>query len=159
MLLQNLELYGIIRGLCNDCFRNYLGDRQQIVKYNSTYPENKSIKCEVPQGSIQGPLLFLLYTNDIHTYSNLLFFILFADDNNLFFSGKNIGELETLVNSEIKRAQVRLEDNQLTLNLKKTNYIIIFKSHKKKYKKELKIALNEYEIKKVTNPKVLGSND
>ena len=71
----------------------------KLLKNNSTYSENKSIKCGVPQGSILGPLLFLLYVNDIHTCSNFaIFFILFADDSNLFISGKNIEELETLVN-------------------------------------------------------------
>ena len=97
ILLQKLDFYGI-RGLCNDCFTDYLAERQQIVKNNSTYSENNSIKCGVPQGSGLGPLLFLLYVNNIHTCSNLLFFILFAGDTNLFISGKNIEELETLVN-------------------------------------------------------------
>ena len=98
ILLKKLDFYGI-RSLCKDCFRDYLAERQQIVKNNSTYFENKSIKCGVPQGSVVGPLLFLLYVNDIHTCSNLLsFFLLFADDTNLYISGKNIEELETLVN-------------------------------------------------------------
>lgn len=86
ILLQKLEFYGI-RGLFNDWFRKYLADRQQIVKYNSTYSENKSIKCGVPPGSALGLLLFLLFINDIHTCSNLLSFILFADNTNLFISG------------------------------------------------------------------------
>ena len=72
----------------------------------------------------------------------------------LFIFGKNIEELETLVNREMKRVQVWLENNQLTLNLKKTNYI--FKSHKQKWKKELKIMLNEYEIKQIHNTEFLG---
>lgn len=57
ILLQKLEFYGI-RGLFNDWFRKYLADRGQIVKYNSTYSENKSIKCGVPPGSALGLLLF-----------------------------------------------------------------------------------------------------
>ena len=88
ILLQKLEFYGI-RGLCNDWFRNDLANRQQIVKYNSTHSENKSIKCGVPPGSALGPPLFLLFINDIHTCSNLLSFILFANDTNLFISGIN----------------------------------------------------------------------
>ena len=72
----------------------------------------------------------LLYINDIHTCLSLLSFILFASHTNLFISGKNIEELETLVNREMKHEQLCLEDNQLTFNLKKTNYIV-FKSHKK----------------------------
>ena len=87
-----------------DWFRSFLAYRQQIVKYNSTYSENKSRKCEVLQGSVLEPLLFLLYINDIHTCSNLLSFILFADDINLFISGKNIEE--TLVNREMKRLRM-----------------------------------------------------
>ena len=86
ILLQKLGFYGI-RGLCKDWFRNYLANRQQIVKYNSTYSENKSIKCRVPPGSALCTLLFLLFIYDIHTCSNLLSFILFADDTNLFISG------------------------------------------------------------------------
>ena len=66
ILLQKLDFYGI-RGLCNHCFRDYLANRQQIVKNNSTYTENKSIKCGVPHGSVLGLLLFLLYVNDVHT--------------------------------------------------------------------------------------------
>ena len=97
ILFHKLDCYGK-RGLCNDCFRDYLTERQQIVKNNSTYSENKSIKYGVPQGSVLGPLLSLLYVNDIHTCSNLLSFILFADDTNLFISGKNIEELESLAN-------------------------------------------------------------
>ena len=76
ILLQKLGFYGI-RGLCNG----------SEIKYNSTYSENKSIKCGVPPGSALGPLLFLLFIYDIHACSNLLSFILFVDDTNLFISG------------------------------------------------------------------------
>ena len=79
--------------------------RSEIGKYNSTYSENKSIKWEVSQGSLLGPLLFLSYIKDIHTCSSFYFPLLFADDTNLFISGKNI-ELETIVNREVNRVQV-----------------------------------------------------
>ena len=87
--------------------------------------------------------------------SNFLPFILFADDTNLFISGKNIEERENLVNREMKRVEVWFENNQLTLNLKKTNYII-FKSHRKNLRKNWRLLLNEYEIKREHNTKFLG---
>lgn len=116
--LKKLDFYGI-RGQCNDWFRNYLTDRWQIVKYNTTFSNQRNIKCGVPQGSILGPLLFL----------DLLSFISFADDTNVFVSGKRLDELEILVNIEIKNVQKWLEDNQLTLNLKKLT--MLFLNHKK----------------------------
>ena len=71
---------------------------------------------------------------------SLLSFILFADDTNLFISCKNSKELETLVNREMNHLQVWFEDSQLTLNLKKINYIV-FKSRRQNSKKEFKITL------------------
>ena len=80
---------------------------------------------------ILGPLLFLIYINDLINSTTKLSTILFADDTNMFCSGKDMHELETTVNSELAQVQEWLTLNQLTLNIKKTNFII-FKSHKKR---------------------------
>ena len=87
ILTRKLDLYGI-KGIYNDWFKNYLDNRKQYVTYNSAKSESQVIKCGVPQGSILGPLLFLLYINDLSTVSDDLFSILFADDSNMFIVGK-----------------------------------------------------------------------
>ena len=74
-----LEYYGF-RGIVLDWFISYLKNRKQFVRYQSCDSEYKNIKCGVPQGSILGPLLFILYVNDITTTTSLLEIILFADD-------------------------------------------------------------------------------
>ena len=88
------------------------------------------ITCVVPQGTVFGALLFLVYINDLINSTTKLSTILFADDTNMFCSGKDMNELEITVNSELARVQEWLTLNQLTLNIKKTNFII-FKCHKK----------------------------
>ena len=135
-------------------FANYLTDRKQIVKYNVTYSTEKTIKCGVPQGTVLGPLLFLLYINDIHCSSNLSF-ILFADDTNLFRSGKDLKQLEIEINHELILVQTWLKDNQLTLNIKKTNYII-FKSFRKKLNANLTFKINDKIIQNAKETKFLG---
>ena len=92
ILIEKLNIYGI-RGVNNEWFKNYLSIRQQYVTYNKCKLESAIIKCGVPQGSILGPLLFLLYINDLSTVSDALLPILFADDTNMFITGKNIQEL------------------------------------------------------------------
>ena len=89
-----------------------------------------TITCGVPQGSILGPLLFLIYINDLNNSTSKLSAILFADDTNLFCSSKDLQELESVVNTELTGVQEWLTLNQLTLNIKKSKFII-FKSHKK----------------------------
>jgi retron-type reverse transcriptase len=83
ILIQKLEHYGI-RGVSQLWFQNYLTNRKQIVKYNQVSSKEILIQTGVPQGSILGPIQFLLYMNDIENCSKLLSFVLFADDTNTF---------------------------------------------------------------------------
>ena len=94
ILPGKLNCYGI-RGIALDWFSSYLTNRSQTVIYNEHESEMKETLCGVPQGSIFGPLLFLLYINDLPSVSNLFMPILFADDTNLFCNGPNLNELTT----------------------------------------------------------------
>ena len=87
ILLDKLNHYGI-RGCAHNWFTSYLSNRQQFVTYNGTQSEQQTIKCGVPQGSILGPLVFLVYINDLPHICHNTFPVLFADDTNLFNSGK-----------------------------------------------------------------------
>ena len=98
---------------------------------------------------------FLIYINDIINSSNKLSFILLADDTNLFCSGKDIKTLESIVNEELSHVQEWLMLNQLTLNVKKCNFIL-FKAHMKQLKTNFSINLNTQEIQKVDKTKFLG---
>ena len=113
--LRNSQVYGI-RGIALSWFRDYLSNRLQHVTFNKHSSDLLSVKCGVPQGSILGPLLFLLYINNITRTSSLLSFILFADDTNIFYSHEN---LHSLV--EIPKVCTWFKCNKLSLNINKTN--------------------------------------
>ena len=83
-----------------------------------------NITCGVPQGSVLGPLLFLLYINDLPIISKKLKFYLFADDINLYFSSHDLDYLQTVVNKELKKVSKWLRANRLALNIDNTNYLI-----------------------------------
>ena len=92
LLIEKLSSYGI-RGIANDWFHKYLNNREQFVNYNNVLSSRSKITTGVPQGSILGLLLFLLYINDISYSSEILEFILYADDTNIFHSCESIDEL------------------------------------------------------------------
>ena len=102
IILDKLKYYGI-RGVANHWFASYLSNRRQFVSLFGTNSDYQTVTCGVPQGSVLGPLLFLLYINDMPKCSNILEFHLFADDTNLFLNSPNILNLETNLNVELEK--------------------------------------------------------
>ena len=92
ILLKKLEYYSIIGNYLR-WFENYLRDRQQSISFKHNSTKKATVTWGVPQGSALGPLLFLLYVNDLHHTSKILNPIMFADDTNLFFSHSDINVL------------------------------------------------------------------
>ena len=98
ILLDKLEYYGI-SGTTLDWFKSYLTDRTKNFSINGQLSISNKIQRGVPQGSVLGPLLFLLYRNDMPHVSKLLTFYLFADDTSIFFSDQNLRNLRNLKNT------------------------------------------------------------
>ena len=99
-------------------------NRLQYIKYNNVHSKQLEVKCGVPQGSILGPLLFILYVNDICNVSSFLKCVLFADDTNLFASGNDLNILYKRINVELEKLNNWFKVNKLSLNVKKTNFML-----------------------------------
>ena len=123
ILLNKLQHYGI-RGTALQWFKSYLSSRSQYVSVNGHNSSHLSVTCGVPQGSVLGPLLFLLCINDLPNSSSKLSFYLFADDTNIYFESSSVKQLQKVVNKELKHVKKWLDANKLALNMNKTNFII-----------------------------------
>ena len=146
ILLDKLNYYGL-RGIDNQWFSSYLTNRTQTTEINSFISDKEVVSCGVPQGSVPGPLLFLLYVNDIQYCSRKLKFFLFAD---VLYSHENLKTLELIVNIELNNLFNWLTANKLTFNRKKSNFVI-FRPYRRRlnYLSQVNIFDNE-ETKNVT---------
>ena len=152
LLLNKLEYYGI-RGVALNWLQSYLSNRKQFVTVNGIDSKNLNVKCGVPQGSILGPILFILYINDICNCSKIMNFILFADDTNSFLTGNDMNELCGKVTAELEKLKIWFRLNKLSLNVSKTNFMIFCK---KKIQTNCSIYFDGERIERVSETKFLG---
>ena len=127
ILLKKMEHYGI-RGISLEWFKIYLNQIVQYVTYRSTNSKSLKIPCGVPQGSVLGPLLFILYSNDIPNSLKYSKSILFADDTTVYISGEDVTYLTRCLNHDLSQLNDWFRANKLSLNANKTNYIVFNKS-------------------------------
>ena len=120
ILLNKSNKYGV-RGVVLGWFKSYLQNRVQYVKIGNIESEPLNVVCGIPQGSTLGPLLFLLYINDLPNSSTNLSFRLFADDANIFCASKNCKEIEKVMNEEFQNILKYCNANKLSINMQKTN--------------------------------------
>ena len=123
------------------------------MQINECSSDLLSIKCGVPQGSILGPKLFILYINDICSVSDVCKFVLFADDTNILCTGYDIDYLSSCVCEVLENLKIWFIVNKLSLNINKTNFMLFSKRH---CDKTILIKLDEYVIDRVYSTKFLG---
>ena len=121
ILLKKLNFIGV-KGCLLGILKSYLSNRCQITKVYYKYSKKRPVLLGVPQGSILGPLLFILYVNDLGNISDLAKFYLFADDTAILIKGKNLELLQTKINQLLPLVTKWFHSNRLSLNVLKTHY-------------------------------------
>ena len=154
ILISKLYHYGI-RGVANKWFSSYLSNRYQKVSLNGVSSQRLPITCGVPQGSILGPLLFLVYINDMHLSVEHSLIYHFADDTNLLYSCKSFKDLRKRVNKDLQLLYEWLCANRLSLNTGKTEFIV-FRPARYKMTERLTLKLHHTKLFESSKIKYLG---
>ena len=154
ILLNKHEHYGI-RDKTNNWIKSYLSNRTQSVITNGYTSDKLAVSCGVPQGSILGPLLFIIYINDLHKALNKSTAFHFANDTNLLYSHKDPDFIRKTMNKELGLLFEWLCANRLTLNVGKTEFII-FRPPKTNLINQIVLTLNQTRIFLASQIKYLG---
>ena len=156
ILLDKLQHYGLCDVALN-LLKSYLTNRKQFVQYNEYSSDMKYSHNGVPQGFILGPLLFLVYINDLPNSSKLFNFLMYADDATLYcrledITSKNKSDI---INIELEGVHSWLKANRLALNVNKTKYML-FSKRKNNHPREINVKINNNDIQSVTEFNFLG---
>ena len=155
ILLHKLHHYGI-QGPAHKLLKSYLTNRKQYVKIGNQASKFGNITCGVPQGSVLGPLLFILYINDLHKACLTGNIRIFADDTNIFFKCKNNSEITQIGNTIMSSLQTWFQNNKLSLNSEKSCFIVFRSKRKKLGDIPNEINFNHQSIKRSKTVKYLG---
>jgi len=157
MLLKKLNLYGI-RNTAHAWFREYLSDRHQFALINGTPSELGEIVTGVPQGSILGPLLFVIYINDLPTCLHKSSVNMYADDTTIYYSSLKLEHLNSVLQKDLLNVYSWLNSNKLSLNLLKTSSILICGKRKRSslQSDNLPLAIDSVKIGQVQTCDYLG---
>ena len=157
VLLKKLNMYGFNEQSIS-WFQDYLSNRIQYAKVNGTISDSRITRCGVPQGSILGPLLFIIYINDLSKYITECHVNLYADDTALYIESPSYIELILSLRLELETLSQWMLANKLTLNVRKTKFLIF--GTKPKLKKlptvPLQLTINNQNIEQVSSFKYLG---
>ena len=154
IFLSKLQHY-VIRGLVNEWFKSYLSNRKQYVSINGYDSNLADVKFGVPQGSVLGPLLFLVYINDLNQALKFCKVHHFADDTNLIHFSKSVYRLNKYVNLDLKNLTYWLNANRISMNVKKTD-LVIFKHQRKKLDSLIKTKLSRKRLYPSKSVKYFG---
>ncbi len=154
ILLSKLYSYGV-RGNTLSWFRSYLDKRSQVVNINSTLSDCKGINVGIPQGSILGPLLFIIYVNSLPN-SVTSKVVMYADDTTLLCSSDDPVSLQSELDDNLCRIADWFNTNKLTLNIKKTKFMIFGSNHTVQNFDQIHLRYNNVDVEKVDSFKYLG---
>jgi len=154
ILLRKLSFYGV-RGNALLLCRNYLSGRSQSVLYAGERSDILPVTCGVPQGSILGPLFFLVYINDMINSLSVSQPILYADDTNIFLTGRDLASMTHTFNTELTHLNQWFTANRLSLNTSKT-HAMLFTLNTRLFSQTLQLHIHQTPIETITHSKFLG---
>ena len=150
ILFAKIHHYGS-NGIEHNWFCSYLNDHKQLCKVNGESSKIQSIEIGVPQGSCLGPLLFLLYINDLHFAVREAHATMYADDTTISYSSDNMEDLVVVVKSELSRLNGWLQGNKLSLNVVKTQAMIMGSKQKLSRMKQSYSAIPRFHLETEDN--------